>query len=71
MIITLIQFVCWMLVEFIIVFYHVVMVLRLLGPDAFMRNSPNELSEKITLLVASCAFTSGLVGICFFKLLTL
>ena len=69
--ITAIQFLCWILVEFAIVFYHVVLILRLLGPDAFMRNTPNELSEKITLLVASCAFTSTLVGFCFLKLSTL
>ena len=66
-----IQFICWMFVEFVIVFYHVVMLLQLLGPEAFLKNSPNELADKIMLIVCSCAFTSGLIGVCFFKLLTL
>lgn len=65
------QLLCWFFVEFILVFYHVVLLLRLLGPDAFLRNSPNELADKIFLLICSCAFSSGIIGLCFFKLATL
>ena len=71
MIITLIQFICWLFIEFVIVFCHIVMLMRLLGHDAFMKNSPQELADKIMLIVLSCSFISGLVGLCFFQLATL
>ena len=69
--ISAIQLLCWLFTEFVLVFFHVVMLLRLLGPEAFMKNSPQEMVDKIMLIVCSCAFSSGLVGLCFFKLATL
>jgi len=68
---TLIQLICWMIIEFAIVYSHVFYMLQLLGPQAFMKNTPQELTNKIMFIVYSCAMCSTLVGIIFFSLISM
>jgi len=66
-----IQMLCWLLVEFVIVFVHISLMMQLLGDDAFLKNTPMELANKILFCIISCALTSGIIGMCFLRLVTM
>jgi len=59
----------WFLVEFVIVYSHVCLMLPLFSKNAYLKNTPQSLIDKITLLMLSCALMSCVIGICFFQLL--
>lgn len=68
---TALFFCCLIVVEFVIVFCHVSLIFLLLGDDAFLKNTPDELTNKVFNIVCSCAFMCTLAGICIFQLSTL
>lgn len=65
---TLLFLVCWFFIEFIIIYVHVCLIMSMLGDDAFLKNTPQELENKILYCICSCAIMSGIVGICFHML---
>lgn len=68
---TLISLICWIIIEYAIIYAHIFYMVQLLGQDAFMRNTPQELADKIMYIVYSCVLCSSFVGIIFFSIINM